>query len=71
MPGDTFFASEPEYAALRLNFSHSSAEEIRRGVSILADLINTFHSLQDDRATAKTLVDCALQPPECVDKLSV
>ncbi|SFN32885.1 DNA-binding transcriptional regulator, MocR family, contains an aminotransferase domain [Formivibrio citricus] len=39
MPGDPFFAGQPEYPALRLNFSHSTPEEIRRGVAILAELL--------------------------------
>lgn len=47
MPGDTFFAGEPEYPALRLNFSHSSPDEIRRGVAILADLLNTIRVVPD------------------------
>lgn len=39
MPGDAFFVGKAEYPALRLNFSHSSVADIRRGVAILADLL--------------------------------
>lgn len=39
MPGDAFFAGEPDHSALRLNFSHSNLDEIERGVKILADLL--------------------------------
>lgn len=39
MPGDAFFADDANYPALRLNFSHSSPDEIVRGVHILAELL--------------------------------
>lgn len=70
MPGDTFFAGEPEYSALRLNFSHSSPDDIYRGVAILADLLNTIQVRQDDSLLGKTKVDCALQQNGRTAKLS-
>lgn len=40
MPGNPFFAgSSSQYAALRLNFSHSSPTQIETGLAILAQLI--------------------------------
>ena len=40
MPGNPFFAeSSSQYAALRLNFSHSSPGQIETGLAILAQLI--------------------------------
>lgn len=45
MPGDAFYADAPQDASLRLNFSHSSVEEIERGVRILADLLENSSPL--------------------------
>lgn len=70
MPGDTFFVGEPEYSALRLNFSHSNPDDIHRGVAILADLLDTIPSRQDDSPQEKTGMDCALRQNGCADKLS-
>jgi DNA-binding transcriptional MocR family regulator len=45
MPGDPFFANaHSRYAALRLNFSHSSAAQIEQGVATLAQLLQTERS---------------------------
>ncbi|NML25130.1 aminotransferase-like domain-containing protein [Zoogloea dura] len=39
MPGEAFYAGEPELGTLRLNFSHASEEEIDRGLGVLAELV--------------------------------
>lgn len=39
MPGEAFYADEPELGTLRLNFSHASEEEIDRGLGVLAALV--------------------------------
>jgi len=39
MPGEAFYAGEPELGTLRLNFSHASEEEIDKGLGVLAALV--------------------------------
>ncbi|GEE00885.1 aminotransferase [Gordonia spumicola] len=39
MPGEEFYADEPELGTMRLNFSHSDSADADRGLAILADLI--------------------------------
>lgn len=56
MPGDAFFAGEPEYSALRLNFSHSNPDEIRRGVEVLAQLLNHIRVVPDCAFQSETAI---------------
>lgn len=39
MPGEEFYPDEPELGTLRLNFSHASAEQVDRGLEVLASLV--------------------------------
>jgi 2-aminoadipate transaminase len=42
VPGAAFYASEPDPRSLRLSFVTVSAEQIRRGVAILAESIRNY-----------------------------
>lgn len=39
VPGAPFYVSNPELNTLRLNYSHSSPEEIKKGIQILTDVL--------------------------------
>ncbi len=39
MPGEEFYAGEPELGTMRLNFSHAEHDDAARGLRILAELI--------------------------------
>jgi len=40
MPGEEFYPTRPQHGTMRLNFSHSSADDADRGLRVLAELLD-------------------------------